>query len=96
MINPPRNMNQHIRKNEARGRGTDVAVVFGADPVVGLTAVTPFPYGVDELAVAGGIRGEPIEGRGAGQSIWLCRLGLRSWSKGKFRFRPRARRPFGE
>jgi UbiD family decarboxylase len=61
MINPPRNMNHHIRKNEARGRGTDVAVVFGADPVVGLTAVTPFPYGIDELEMAGGIRGEPVE-----------------------------------
>lgn len=61
MINPPRNMNQHIRKNEARGNGTEVAVVFGTDPVIGLTAVTPFPYGVDELAVAGGIRGEPVE-----------------------------------
>jgi UbiD family decarboxylase len=61
MINPPRNMNHHIRKNEAQGNGTDVALVFGTDPVVGLTAVTPFPYGVDELAVAGGIREEPVE-----------------------------------
>ncbi|MFQ5853306.1 MAG: UbiD family decarboxylase [Candidatus Binatia bacterium] len=61
MINPPRNMNHHIRKNEAQGRGTDVALVFGTDPVVGLTAVTPFPYGVNELEVAGGIRGEPVE-----------------------------------
>ncbi|MCZ6489080.1 MAG: UbiD family decarboxylase [Acidobacteria bacterium] len=61
MINPPRNMNQHIRKNEAQGRGTEVAVVFGTDPVIGLTAVTSFPYGTYELAVAGGIRGEPIE-----------------------------------
>ena len=61
MINPPRNMNQHIRKSEARGEGTDVAIVFGADPVIGLTAVTPFPYGVNELAMAGGIRGEPVE-----------------------------------
>jgi len=61
MINPPRNMNHHIRKNEARGQGTDVAIVFGADPVIGLTAVTPFPYGVDELAMAGGIRREPVE-----------------------------------
>ena len=51
MINPPRNMNQHIRKSEARGEGTDVAIVFGADPVIGLTAVTPFPYGVNELAM---------------------------------------------
>ena len=61
MINPPRNMNQHIRKNEAQGRGTEVAVVFGTDPVIGLTAVTSFPYGTYELAMAGGIRGEPIE-----------------------------------
>ncbi len=61
MINPPRNMNHHIRKNEAEGQGTEVALVFGTDPVVGLTAVTPFPYGIDELDVAGGIRGEPVE-----------------------------------
>jgi len=61
MINPPRNMNQHIRKNEARGQGTDVAIVFGTDPVLGLTSVTPFPYGVNELEVAGGIRREPVE-----------------------------------
>jgi len=61
MINPPRNMNQHIRKNDQAGRPTDVAIVFGTDPSIGLAAVTPFPYGVDELAVAGGVRGEPVE-----------------------------------
>ncbi len=61
MINPPRNMNQHIRKNESQEQATDVALVFGTDPVVGLTAVTPFPYGVNELEVAGGVRGEPVE-----------------------------------
>ncbi len=61
MINPPRNMNHHIRKNDALGKPTDVAIVFGTDPVIGLAAVTPFPYGVDELAVAGGVRGEPVE-----------------------------------
>ena len=61
MINPPRNMNQHIRKNEARGQGTDVAIVFGTDPVLGLTSVTPFPYGVNEFEIAGGIRREPVD-----------------------------------
>ena len=61
MINPPRNMNHHIRKNESQEQATDVALVFGTDPVVGLTAVTPFPYGVNELEVAGGVRGEPVE-----------------------------------
>ena len=61
MIYPPRNMNQHIRKNELRGCATEAAIVFGTDPVIGLTAVSPFPYGVDELAAAGGIRGEPVD-----------------------------------
>jgi UbiD family decarboxylase len=61
MINPQRNMRQHIQKNESRGSGTDAAIVFGTDPVIGLTSVSPFPYGVDELAAAGGIRGEPVE-----------------------------------
>ena len=61
MINPPRNMNHHIRKNEQQGRDTEVAIVIGADPVVGLTGVTPFPYGQDELAMAGGIRGAAVE-----------------------------------
>ena len=61
MINPPRNMNHHIRKNDALGKPTEVAIVFGTDPTIGLAAVTPFPYGVDELAVAGGVRGEPVD-----------------------------------
>lgn len=61
MINPQRNMRQHLQKNDAQGRPTEAAIVFGTDPVVGLTSVSPFPYGVDELAAAGGIRGEPVE-----------------------------------
>jgi UbiD family decarboxylase len=61
MINPQRNMRQHIVKNEASGSATDAAIVFGTDPVIGLTSVSPFPYGADELAAAGGIRGEPVD-----------------------------------
>jgi UbiD family decarboxylase len=61
MIGAQRNMTQHIRKNEARGQDTEVAICIGGDPVIGLTAVTPFPYGQDELALAGGIRGAPVE-----------------------------------
>jgi UbiD family decarboxylase len=52
---------RHIRKNEALGRPTEIAVVIGADPTVGLVSVSSLGYGVDELAVAGGLRGEPIE-----------------------------------
>jgi len=61
MINPNRHMNHHIDKNEAKGNDTEVAIVLGADPVVGLTSVSPFPYGVDELAAAGGIRGKAVD-----------------------------------
>jgi UbiD family decarboxylase len=61
MINPQRGMKQHMLKNEAKGVATEAAIVFGTDPVIGLTSVSPFPAGVDELAAAGGIRGEPVE-----------------------------------
>ena len=38
-----------------------VAIVLGADPVVPMAAVAPVPYGRDELAVAGALRGRPVE-----------------------------------
>jgi len=51
----------HIRKNEACGQATEIATVIGADPVIGMVSATEVPYGVDELAVAGALRGAPIE-----------------------------------
>lgn len=50
----------HVRKNAAAGKDTEVAIVIGADPVVGLVSVTTFPENHDELAIAGGIRQEPL------------------------------------
>jgi UbiD family decarboxylase len=38
-----------------------VAIVLGADPVVPMVATAPIPYGRDELAVAGALRGKPME-----------------------------------
>jgi UbiD family decarboxylase len=38
-----------------------VAIVLGCDPVVPMAAVAPVPYGRDELAVAGALRGKPVE-----------------------------------
>jgi 2,5-furandicarboxylate decarboxylase 1 len=38
-----------------------VAIVLGSDPVVPIAAVAPVPYGRDELAVAGALRGKPLE-----------------------------------
>ncbi len=50
-----------IDKNEKRNQPTPVAVVLGTDPVVGLTSVSKVPFGLDELAVAGGLRGKAVE-----------------------------------
>jgi len=51
----------HIRKNEEHGRATEIATVIGGDPAIGMVSTTQIPYGVDELAVAGALRGAPIE-----------------------------------
>jgi len=44
-----------------RGERAPVAIVMGTDPAVGHCSVTNLPYGVDELAVAGGLRGAPVD-----------------------------------
>jgi len=50
-----------IEKNERHNRPTPVAVVLGTDPVIGLVSVSKVPFGMDELAVAGGLRGKAVE-----------------------------------
>ena len=49
----------HFEKWKARGQNMPAAIFIGADPVQYLVA--PARYGADELAVAGGIRGAPVE-----------------------------------
>ena len=39
----------------------EVAVVIGTEPVSTFCAGIPMPYGVSEIDVAGGLRGEPVE-----------------------------------
>ena len=45
----------------ARGERCPIVVVVGSDPLLFLASAAPVPYGVDEFAWAGGVRGEPIE-----------------------------------
>ncbi|MBI2955028.1 MAG: UbiD family decarboxylase [Chloroflexi bacterium] len=58
-------MPQHLRltwqKYKKLGIPMPVAVAIGPTPNIGLVAVTKVPYGVDELGIAGGIAGEPVE-----------------------------------
>ncbi|HEY7167557.1 MAG TPA: UbiD family decarboxylase [Candidatus Binatia bacterium] len=51
---------RHIRQYEQRGEAMPVAVAIGVDPAVVLASITKFGYGVDEFAVAGGLRGEAV------------------------------------
>ena len=50
----------HWQKCKDRGIPLEAALVVGAPPAVSYTAVQKFPYGIDELAVAGALAGEPI------------------------------------
>ncbi|MCL6593166.1 MAG: UbiD family decarboxylase, partial [Alicyclobacillus sp.] len=52
---------QHLwRQAEAAGRPLECAIVIGVDPATLLASQANVPLGVDELAVAGALRGEPL------------------------------------
>ena len=45
----------------AAGKPLDVAIVNGCDPVLLYAAQAKVPHGFDELTIAGGINGAPVE-----------------------------------
>ncbi|OGW82090.1 MAG: menaquinone biosynthesis decarboxylase [Omnitrophica bacterium RIFCSPLOWO2_12_FULL_44_17] len=51
---------EHYRRLKQSTR-LEVAVVLGADPLQLFSAACPLPYGVDELSLAGFLRGEPVK-----------------------------------
>mgnify|MGYP001187655807 FL=1 len=51
---------EHWRKTRARGERMPIAIVIGAPPVVAFQGPQKLPQGIDELTVAGGLAGEPI------------------------------------
>ncbi|MBI4331315.1 MAG: UbiD family decarboxylase [Chloroflexi bacterium] len=51
----------HVKKNDARGLPTEVATVLGAVPPVALASATRVAEDADELAVAGGLQESPLE-----------------------------------
>jgi UbiD family decarboxylase len=50
-----------LQRRKMPGKAFPVAIALGSDPVVVMTAGSPIPFGTDELAVAGGLRGRPLE-----------------------------------
>ena len=51
----------HHRGAVSRQEALPVAIVLGALPDINFVSAANLPYGVDELAVAGGIRGRPVD-----------------------------------
>jgi len=51
---------KHIRQYEAMKKDMPVAIAIGVDPTIVLSSISKFPYGTDELGVAGGLRGEAV------------------------------------
>jgi 2,5-furandicarboxylate decarboxylase 1 len=58
-------MAQHLVRQlieaESLGKGLPIAIAIGTDPVIPLATQWMAPYGTDELALAGALRGEPVE-----------------------------------
>ena len=57
---PGQHFTLHLQKCKAKGIPLDAALVIGGPPIVSYAAVQKVPYGVDEVAIAGGLAGEPL------------------------------------
>ncbi len=51
----------YVGNFEPRNKPMEVAIAIGVEPVSAICAAAFIPYGVPEVDVAGGIRGEPVE-----------------------------------
>jgi 2,5-furandicarboxylate decarboxylase 1 len=54
-------LQRQLRIAESKGEPLPVAIAIGTDPVLTLASQWDAPYGVDELELAGGLRGEAVE-----------------------------------
>lgn len=57
----PRHTHHLYKQAEEAGRPLECAIVIGVDPVTLLASQASTPFGVDELEIAGALRGEPME-----------------------------------
>jgi 4-hydroxy-3-polyprenylbenzoate decarboxylase/2,5-furandicarboxylate decarboxylase 1 len=52
---------RHLVMAEKLGQGVPVVIALGVDPALLWAAGWKAPYGVDEVSIAGGLRGSPVE-----------------------------------
>jgi 4-hydroxy-3-polyprenylbenzoate decarboxylase len=60
-LNPGRQGYRYSRTYLDQGKPAPIAWVFATEPAIHLATVANMPLGVDEITVAGGLKGEPIE-----------------------------------
>ena len=58
---PDHHLGRLIAKAEDRGQGLPIATIIGADPRLAIASQVKAPLGVDEMEIAGGMKGVPIE-----------------------------------
>lgn len=58
---PDHHLGRFIARAEDRGQGLPVATAIGVDPRIIIASQAKAPMGVDELHIAGGMRGSPVE-----------------------------------
>ena len=61
MAGTPQDISSHWEKCRARGVPLEAAIAVGTVPAVSYTATQKVPPDVDELALAGGLAGEPVK-----------------------------------
>jgi 4-hydroxy-3-polyprenylbenzoate decarboxylase len=50
----------HYWEAEQEGKGLEVAVIIGADPMLMMSSILPLPEDIDEIGFAGFLRGKPV------------------------------------
>jgi UbiD family decarboxylase len=56
-----KHLNQHIMAHGRLGKAMPVVIAVGTDPALTVAGISAIPPGVDEMGVAGGFLGEPLE-----------------------------------
>jgi 4-hydroxy-3-polyprenylbenzoate decarboxylase len=61
LAGPPTHAGMIIKSLESKNRPVEIAIAIGVEPISTFCAAAPMPYGVSEVDIVGGIRGEPVE-----------------------------------
>ena len=79
---PGRHTRAIIERNLDDGRPTEIATAIGTEPALQIATQARVPLGMDEFAVAGGLRGAPCTSSARARWTWKRPRTPRSSSRG--------------